>query len=97
MTLEFDGRREEIALKPGEERRIELPLDPASGSVLVRIRSSAGFRPSEVDPNSRDTRLLGVFSPSARTVSTLRTRPENPEPIRTENRTENLSNPDEPL
>jgi hypothetical protein len=61
VSLEFSGRREEIALKPGEERRVELPLDASSGSVLVRIRSSAGFRPSEVDPNSRDTRLLGVY------------------------------------
>jgi hypothetical protein len=61
VSLEFSGRREEIALKPGEERRVELPLDASSGSVLVRIRSSAGFRPSDTDPNSRDTRLLGVY------------------------------------
>jgi hypothetical protein len=55
-TLEFGGRREETVLKPGEERLLVLP----SGSV-IRIRSSAGFRPSEVDPKSRDTRLLGVY------------------------------------
>jgi hypothetical protein len=55
-TLEFGGRREETVLKPGEERLLVLP----SGSVN-RIRSSAGFRPSEVDPKSRDTRLLGVY------------------------------------
>ena len=61
VSLEFSGRREEIALKPGEERRVELTLDATTGSVLVRIRSSAGFRPSDVDPNSRDTRLLGVY------------------------------------
>jgi hypothetical protein len=61
VSLEFSGRREEIALRPGEERRIELPLETATGSALVRIRSSAGFRPSEADPNSRDTRLLGVY------------------------------------
>ena len=61
VSLEFSGKREEVALKPGEERRIELPLDTASGSVLLRIRSSAGFRPSDTDPNSRDTRRLGVY------------------------------------
>ena len=61
VSLEFGGRREAIVLRPGEERRVELPLDAPSGSVLVRIRSSAGFRPSDVDPNSRDTRLLGVY------------------------------------
>jgi len=27
----------------------------------VRIKSAATFRPSDADPNSRDTRLLGVF------------------------------------
>ena len=61
VSLEFAGRREEVVLRPGEERRVELPLDASTGSVLVRIRSTAGFRPSAVDPNSRDTRLLGVY------------------------------------
>jgi len=56
VTLEFGGRREEIPLKPGEERRVEVP-----GGTFVQIRSSAGFRPSETDPKSRDTRLLGVY------------------------------------
>jgi hypothetical protein len=55
-TLEFGGRREETMLNPGEERLVVLP----SGS-LIRIRSSAGFRPSELDPKSRDTRFLGVY------------------------------------
>jgi hypothetical protein len=57
VTLESRGRPEEIILKPGEERLIDLP----AGTTLLHIRSSSGFRPSAVDPNSRDTRLLGVF------------------------------------
>jgi hypothetical protein len=57
VTLEFGGRREEIVLKPGEERRVEMP----GGIALLRIRSAAGFRPSEADATSRDTRLLGVY------------------------------------
>jgi hypothetical protein len=57
VTLEVGERREEIVLKPGEERRLQMP----AGTALVRIRSSSGFRPSVVDPNSRDTRLLGVY------------------------------------
>jgi hypothetical protein len=61
ITLETGGRRDEIVLKPREERRIEVPIDATEGAALVRIRASAGFRPSEVDPNSRDSRLLGVF------------------------------------
>jgi hypothetical protein len=61
VTLEYGGRREELALKPGEERRIDVPTDPAGGSALVRIKSSAGFRPAEADPRSRDSRWLGVY------------------------------------
>ncbi|HEX9367876.1 MAG TPA: hypothetical protein VF921_14690, partial [Vicinamibacterales bacterium] len=57
VALELAGTREEIALKPGEERRIALP----GGVVLLRIRSATGFRPSESDVSSRDTRLLGVY------------------------------------
>jgi hypothetical protein len=57
VTLEFAGRREELVLKPGEERRLEMP----GGTSLVRIRSAAGFRPSQGEPSSRDTRLLGVY------------------------------------
>jgi hypothetical protein len=61
VSLEFAGRREEIVLKPGEERRVDVPLGPAGASALLHIRTSSGFRPSAVDPNSRDTRLLGVY------------------------------------
>jgi hypothetical protein len=43
-------------MKAGEERRVEVPE-----AGVLRIRSSAGFRPSEVNAGSRDTRLLGVF------------------------------------
>jgi hypothetical protein len=61
VALESGRWREEIMLKPGEERRVDIPLDPARGAAPLRIRSAAGFRPSEVDPGSRDTRFLGVF------------------------------------
>lgn len=61
VTLEFGGRRATIVLEPGEERRIDVPLDPARGAALIGIGASAGFRPSDADPNSRDTRMLGIF------------------------------------
>jgi hypothetical protein len=61
VILESGGSRQEIALKPGEERRIDVPLDAARGSTLLRLHSAAGFRPSEIDPSSRDTRFLGVY------------------------------------
>jgi len=61
VTLESGSWREEIALHAGEERRIDVPFDAPRGAAVVTIRSSAGFRPSEVDPASRDTRFLGVY------------------------------------
>jgi len=60
VLLESGAWRGDVALKAGEERRIEVPLDP-SGTALLRIRSESGFRPSDVDGRSRDTRFLGVF------------------------------------
>jgi hypothetical protein len=60
VSLESGKWRDDLALGPGEEARVDVPTD-ASGAALLRIRSAAAFRPSEVDPNSRDTRVLGVF------------------------------------
>ena len=53
--------RVELSLAAGEERRVDVPLAAPDTSALLRITSAATFRPSEADPNSRDTRLLGVF------------------------------------
>ncbi|MEO6238880.1 MAG: hypothetical protein ABIQ52_17940 [Vicinamibacterales bacterium] len=61
VTLEFGSRREEIILAAGEERQFDVPAEAASGNTVLTIRSAAGFRPSDADPNSRDTRRLGVF------------------------------------
>ncbi|HET7694520.1 MAG TPA: hypothetical protein VFK57_02340 [Vicinamibacterales bacterium] len=60
VSLASGTWRDEFRLGAGEEYRIDVPID-ASGAALVTIRSAAGFRPSEVDASSRDTRLLGVF------------------------------------
>jgi hypothetical protein len=61
VSLEVAGRREEIVMKPGEERRVDVPLDPTGSWALLHIRSSSGFRPSAVVPGSRDSRPLGVY------------------------------------
>ena len=50
-----------FALAPGEQRRVEVPIDPAAGAAAIRIGASAGFRPSEGNADSRDTRFLGVY------------------------------------
>jgi hypothetical protein len=62
VTIESGAWKDELPMAPGEERRIDVPADSQRGTAhLVRIASSAGFRPSEVNAGSRDTRLLGVF------------------------------------
>ncbi len=61
VLVEAGAWRANFDLGPGEERRIEVPLDPARGAVLVRFTASSGFRPSEVAPGSRDDRFLGVW------------------------------------
>jgi hypothetical protein len=61
VTLESGSWREELTLQPGEERRIDIPIDAPRGAALVTIRSASGFRPSDVDSTSRDTRFLGVY------------------------------------
>lgn len=61
VTLESGSWRQALTLNPGEERHVDLPIDAAARAALVQIASSAGFRPSEHDPSSRDTRFLGVY------------------------------------
>jgi hypothetical protein len=51
----------EFPLAPGEERHVQVPADAAHSATLLTIQSASGFRPSWVDPNSRDTRFLGLW------------------------------------
>lgn len=53
--------REVLSLGPGEERDVIVPVAADRGAVLLTIDSAAGFRPSEVEPGSRDNRFLGVW------------------------------------
>ncbi|PYR93984.1 MAG: hypothetical protein DMF84_07090 [Acidobacteria bacterium] len=61
VTLSSGSWREELRMTAEEERRVEVPIDPAHEGVLLRMRSAGGFRPSAADPGSRDTRFLGVY------------------------------------
>ena len=61
ISLASGAWHEDVTLAAGEERRIEVPLDAATGSAVLQIHSAGGFRPSEADPANRDTRLLGVY------------------------------------
>jgi hypothetical protein len=60
LLIESGGWRDQVRLGPGEERRMEIPLN-IERATLIRFTTSTGFRPSEVDPKSRDSRFLGVW------------------------------------
>ncbi len=61
MTIASGQWREVLTLAPGEERRVQVPLAPGQRAVLVTATTTAGFRPSESTPGSRDERFLGVW------------------------------------
>lgn len=48
-------------LKPREERTVEVDFASRAGVLSLRIGSTAGFRPSDVDPASEDRRFLGCW------------------------------------
>ena len=61
VSLTVGQWRQDLEMAPGEERRVEIPVGAPSGIAALRLRSAAGFQPSDTDPHSRDTRFLGVY------------------------------------
>jgi hypothetical protein len=61
VTFESASWRDEMSLGPGEERRVQVPIDHQRGAALLTVTTSAGFRPSAEDPKSRDDRFLGIY------------------------------------
>lgn len=61
VTLEGDGWRQELALKPGEERFIDVPLASGRAAAWVRVTTARGARPVDFEKGSTDTRLLGCW------------------------------------
>ena len=61
VLIETKGWREEMRLGPGEERTVQAPSNQDAGATWLRITTSSGFTPSQVDPQSRDDRHLGVW------------------------------------
>jgi hypothetical protein len=59
ITLTAGGWTVTLDLAPGEERHVDPPR--LLGRTPLRVASDAGFRPSDVDPASRDERFLGVW------------------------------------
>jgi len=60
VSVDVDGRRQQLALQHDETRQLTVPLPAGVDRVPMTVESSAAFRPSEHDPKSSDTRSLGV-------------------------------------
>jgi hypothetical protein len=61
IVMESGNWRQEMQLGPGEWRQVVVPATNPPGTALVTVTTSAGFRPSAIDPKSRDDRFLGVW------------------------------------
>jgi hypothetical protein len=60
VTLESGAWRHVLSLAPREERLLQVPIDPANAGAVLRVATTAGARPSEVE-QSDDRRLLGCW------------------------------------
>ena len=61
VTLRAGTWAADLPLGPSEERQVVVPADRARAATLLTIASAGGFRPSDADRTSRDTRFLGVW------------------------------------
>ena len=61
IVVEFAGRRETLSLDAWESHELRVPVTGPEGLVPLTISPTNGFRPAEVDPESRDRRWLGCW------------------------------------
>jgi hypothetical protein len=61
VTLDADEWHETLALKPREERTLDIPVGANRPGVVLRVASSTGARPADVEEGSRDKRFLGCW------------------------------------
>ena len=61
VTLVSGSWRQELTLRPREERLLDLPLDSRRRAIQLTVTSAAGARPSEVEPGNGDSRYLGCW------------------------------------
>jgi hypothetical protein len=61
VTIDGAGIQQDYLMKPREERTVEVPVDGRTGAAIVRVRSLAGARPSDLEPGNLDLRLLGCW------------------------------------
>ena len=60
ITFSASGWQQSFNLVPGAGQSVSLPSSQ-SGVIALTITTDSGFSPHEIDPASRDTRLLGVW------------------------------------
>jgi hypothetical protein len=61
VTIDSAGSQQEYPMKPRDERTVEVPVDGRTGAAIVRVKSAAGARPSDLEPGNLDLRLLGCW------------------------------------
>lgn len=61
VDVRTDRGTERLALAPGEERVLDVPLTAGARAAALAFRVARWFRPAEVDPDSDDVRRLGVW------------------------------------
>ena len=61
VRIEMDGNVRHFDLQPRQELTIAVPIVGGRPGVLVGIEATSGFRPSDVDRGSTDTRFLGAW------------------------------------
>src|SRR5436190_7768493 len=61
VTLGAGPWREELTMRPGEERMVDIPIPRGRSAVPLRVTSARGARPTTFEPGSTDTRFLGCW------------------------------------
>jgi hypothetical protein len=62
VTLASRTWQQQLTLRPGEERPIDVPIDGRGQRLTpLKVTATQGFRPSAVDPKSQDQRYLGLW------------------------------------
>jgi hypothetical protein len=61
VTLASAAWREQLQLRAGEERLVQVPSDNRGRPTPLIVAAANGFRPADVNPGSEDWRLLGVW------------------------------------
>jgi hypothetical protein len=59
--IEIDGVPTTVTLGPWETRTFDVALRPDQETVRLTFAFNNGFRPSDVDPTSHDSRWLGMY------------------------------------